>query len=173
MRRSLSLQLVLLFLAIASLSFGQVGNGTITGTVTDPANAVVPAAAVAATNTQTGVAYSAVSTNTGSYTITDLPVGTYSVTAKVEGFKTYTHTNLAIAATQVLREDIHLEVGNAATESVTISAEASLLKTESGDISHNIPLTNWTSFLSLVSARQTPVPAACAIRTTRCRRCRE
>jgi hypothetical protein len=140
MRRSLSLQLILLFLAIASLSFGQVGNGTITGTVTDPANAVVPAAAVAATNTQTGVAYSAVSTNTGSYTITDLPVGTYSVTAKVEGFKTYTHTNLAIAATQVVREDIHLEVGNAATESVTISAEASLLKTESGDISHNISI---------------------------------
>ena len=105
MRRSLSLQLILLFLAIASLSFGQVGNGTITGTVTDPASAVVPAAAIAATNTQTGVAYSAVSTSTGSYTITDLPVGTYSVTAKVEGFKTYTHTNLAIAATQVVRED--------------------------------------------------------------------
>ena len=140
MRRSLSLQLVLLLGAIAPLSFGQVGNGTITGTVTDPANAIVPAAAVVATNTQTGVAYSAVSTSTGSYTITDLPVGTYSVTAKVQGFKTYIHTNLAIAATQVIREDIRLEVGNATTETITISAEASLLKTESGDVSHNISI---------------------------------
>ncbi len=140
MCRSLSLRLVLLFGAITWLSFGQVGNGTITGTVTDPAGAVVPAAAVAATNTQTGVAYSAVSTSTGSYTIPDLPVGTYSVTAKVPGFKTYTHTNLAIAATQTVREDIRLEVGNAATETITISAEASLLKTESGDVTHNVSI---------------------------------
>src|SRR6185312_1603327 len=74
------------------------------------------------------------------YTIPDLPVGTYVVTAKVQGFKAYTHTNLAIAATQVLKEDISLQVGNATTESVTVTAEASLLKTESGDMTHNVSI---------------------------------
>ena len=42
---------------------------------------------------------------------------------KVQGFKTYTHTNLTIAATQTLKEDIPLEVG-AATESITVEARS-------------------------------------------------
>lgn len=121
------------------MAFGQVGNGTITGTVSDPAHAVVPGASVQATNAETGVVYSGVTTNTGNYTITDLPVGTYSISAKVSGFKTYTHPNLGLAATQTLREDITLEVGQAA-ESVTVTAEASMLKTESGELSHNITI---------------------------------
>ncbi len=124
---------------LASLAFGQVGNGTITGTVTDPAGAVVAGAAVEAKNTATGVVYSAVSTNTGNYAIPNLPVGTYDVTVKAQGFKTYTHTNLPVGATQVLREDVPLQVG-AATESVTVTAETSLLKTESGEQSNNITL---------------------------------
>ena len=65
-----------------------------------------------------------VTTNAGSYTISDLPIGVYTVSVKVQGFKTYSHTNLALAAAQVLREDAKLEVG-AAAESVTVTAEAS------------------------------------------------
>ncbi len=106
MRRSLSLQLVLLFLAIASLSFGQVGNGTITGTVTDPANAVVPERRWKPKTHRREWLTPRYPPTPGTIRSPDLPVGTYSVTAKVQGFKTYTHTNLALAATQVLREDI-------------------------------------------------------------------
>jgi hypothetical protein len=119
--------------------FGQGVNGTITGTVTDSSGSVVSGAAVEATNVETGVLYTAASTATGNYAIANLPVGAYTVTAKVPGFKTYTHTNLAIAAGQVLKEDVSLEVGSAA-ESVTVSAEASLLKTESGETAHNVTL---------------------------------
>jgi hypothetical protein len=114
-------------------------NGTITGTVADPSGAVVSGASVEATNVETGALYPAASTNTGNYAIPNLPVGTYTVTAKAPGFKTYSHTNLAIAAGQVLKEDVTLEVGSAA-ESVTVSAEASLLKTESGETAHNVTL---------------------------------
>jgi Carboxypeptidase regulatory-like domain/TonB dependent receptor len=123
----------------AALTFGQGGNGTITGTVTDPAGAVVPGATVEAKNTQTGVVYNGASSAAGVYTISDLPVGTYSVTATVKGFKTYTHSNLALAATQVLREDIGLQVGTAA-ESVTVTEQSTLLKTETGELTHNITL---------------------------------
>ncbi len=133
-------KLVVCVAIAASVAFGQVGNGTITGVVTDPAGAVIPGAAVEAKNTNTGVAFSAVSTNTGDYTIPDLPIGNYEVSAKVQGFKTYVHTGITLAALQVVKEDIALQVGNAATETVTVSADASLLKTESSDITHNMSI---------------------------------
>jgi hypothetical protein len=135
--RDSSLKLALFLFAAASLALGQVGNGTITGTVTDPAHAVVPGATIQAQNQETGVISSTVTTGAGDYSIPSLPIGTYTITAKVTGFKTYTHPNLALAALQTLKEDISLQVGQQ-TETVTISAEASMLKTESGEMSHNI-----------------------------------
>ena len=131
---------VLAFLLLsACVAFGQVGNSTITGTVTDQAGAVVPGVTVQATNTATGVVFTGVTSSTGDYTIPDLPVGGYTVTVAVKGFKTYTHSNLGLAATQVLRENVGLQVGNA-TESVTVTEQATLLATETSDISSNVTL---------------------------------
>ncbi len=132
-----ALSCLLCVLLVSPFLFGQGGTGTITGTVTDPTGAAVPGANVQAKNIATGVVYSAATTAAGNYSIADLPVGSYEVTVMVSGFKTYTHTNLALAATQVLREDIPLQVG-AASESITVEAQASLLQTETGDIAHNI-----------------------------------
>lgn len=58
--------------------------------------------------------------NTGNYTISQLPVGTYSIDVNVQGFKTYTHTNLAVPAAAVIKEDVALQVG-AASEAVTVT----------------------------------------------------
>jgi hypothetical protein len=124
---------------LAPLAFGQGGTGTLTGTVTDPTSSVIANANVEARNIETGVVYSGASTNAGNYAIANLPVGTYELTVKVAGFKTYNHTNLSIAATQVLKEDIPLEVG-AASDSVTVEAQASLLSTETGDVTHLVTL---------------------------------
>ncbi|MBZ5578286.1 MAG: TonB-dependent receptor [Acidobacteriia bacterium] len=117
--------------------FAQSDRGTITGTVSDPASAVVAAAAIEARNTATGVSYQAASTPTGNYTIAQLPAGSYEVSVAVPGFKRYTRRGLTVEVAQTLRIDITLEVG-APTESVTVQADAPLLKTESGDISHTI-----------------------------------
>ncbi len=139
MRIGSALRLVALLGFAVSLVFGQGATGTITGTITDPTGLVIPGVTVQATNTDTGAVYSGASTAAGNYAVTNLPVGNYTITAKAQGFKTYTHTNLAIAATQVLKEDIALQVG-AATETVTVEAEASQLKTESGEVSDNVTL---------------------------------
>jgi hypothetical protein len=128
---------ILGYVLVAPLAFGQGGTGTITGTVTDPTGLAVAGANVEAKNSETGIVYTGASTAAGNYALANLPVGTYEVTAKVPGFKTYNHLNLAIAATQVLKEDIPLEVG-ATSESITVEAQASLLQTESGDVAHNI-----------------------------------
>ncbi len=125
------------FLLAAVAAFAQSDRGTITGTVTDPAGAVVPNASLEAKNVQTGAVYQAASTQTGNYTIAELPVGQYTLTATAAGFKKYSHENLTVPAAQTIRVDVALQVGSA-SESVTVSAEASLLKTESGEMSHNV-----------------------------------
>jgi hypothetical protein len=129
---------VCLFSAVLRV-FGQAATGAITGTVTDPTGAVVAGAAVEAKNTETGLVYPAATTATGNYTIAQLPVGTYEITVKVEGFKTYSHPSLAVPAGATIKEDVNMEVG-AATEAVTVTGQASLLSTESAETAHNVTL---------------------------------
>ncbi|MBV9507159.1 MAG: TonB-dependent receptor [Acidobacteriia bacterium] len=125
---------VLLF---AGAVFAQSDRGTITGTVSDPAGAVIANATVEARNSETGTAFPAQSTSTGNYTIPELPVGTYEVDVTVPGFKKFQRTGITVATAAILRIDVTLEVG-ASTESVTVQADASLLKTESADVTQNV-----------------------------------
>ena len=118
-------------------AFAQTDRGTITGAVADASSAVIPGAQVTATNTQTTAKYETVSTETGNYTITQLPAGVYEVTVELPGFKKYIRQGVTVLAATTVRVDVALEVG-AASEEVTVSADAPLLRTESGDLSHNI-----------------------------------
>jgi hypothetical protein len=105
---------------MASLTFGQGDRGTITGTVADPAGAVVAGASIEATNIETGGVYPSQTTSTGNYTIAQLPAGTYQVSVNVPGFKKYVRQGIVVQVAQVLRVDVGLEVGSAA-ESVTVN----------------------------------------------------
>lgn len=96
---------------MAIVAFGQAGVGTITGTVEDPAGAVVAGADVVAKNTDTGIQYQSASTATGNYIIVQLPPGPYQINVMVPGFKTYTRSGVTVQVAQVLRLDIALEVG--------------------------------------------------------------
>ncbi len=124
---------------LAAAAYGQVGNGTITGIVTDPAGAVIAGAKVEAKNAETGVVFAGGSTAQGNYTVPDLPVGNYTLTVTVMGFKTYTHTNMQVANAAVVRQDVAMTVG-ASAESVTVTAESTLLKTESADLTTSFTL---------------------------------
>jgi hypothetical protein len=125
-----------LFLCASAL-FAQSDRGTMTGTVSDSTGAVIPNVPVQAKNAGTGIVYDGATSSTGNYTISQLPVGSYQISVTAPGFKVYTRTGLTIEVAQVLRVDITLEVG-ASTESVTVSAAASLLNTETGDVRHDI-----------------------------------
>src|SRR3984957_9318574 len=132
-----SLLATLCLLLFASVVFAQSDRGIITGTVTDTTGAVVANVAIEARQLETGAVFPTATTSTGSYTLTELPVGPYEITATVAGFKKYVRTGVTVQVAQTLRVDIPMEVGTA-PESVTVSAEASLLKTETGDISTNV-----------------------------------
>jgi hypothetical protein len=134
-----TITLVLCCLLISVTVFGQAGTGTITGTVTDPTGAAIANAPIDLRNTDTNVPYPTVTTETGAYTVLRLPPGPYSVTVTAPGFKKLIRSGLTVDAGQTLPLDLSVQVGSA-SESVTVSAEGTLLKTETGDVSHNITI---------------------------------
>jgi hypothetical protein len=128
--------LACLFLS-ALAAFAQTDRGTITGTVSDPAGAVVANATIDAKSTDSGTTYQAGTSGTGNYTLAQMPVGTYELSVTVPGFKKSLRPGIMVSVAATVRVDFVLEVG-AATESVTVQAEAPLLKTESGELSHTV-----------------------------------
>src|SRR5262245_39594343 len=122
-------------LCSAVVLFAQSDRGTITGTISDPSGAVVPDAGDESRNTQTGIVTKVASSATGNYTIPSLPSGNYEITVAVAGFKKFIRQGLTVQNAQTMRIDISLEVGSAA-ESITVTEAATLLKTESGELSH-------------------------------------
>ncbi len=129
-----------LLLALAAVLSAQGERGTITGTVVDPGGAVVGGAAVEAKHVETGTAYNTTTTNTGNYTLGQLAVGDYEITVTVPGFKKYRRSGLAVQVAATVRVDVTLDLG-AVTDSVTVNEQATLLKTESGELSHNVQTT--------------------------------
>jgi len=124
----------LLFLALAGLlpvnAFAQTGAASLTGIVTDQSGAAVPGATVTATNQATNVTYTAISNETGNYTVTSLPVGTYVLKTELAGFKTAATRPIDVEAKQILRFDFKLELG-AIEETVQVVGQSPLLQTES------------------------------------------
>jgi hypothetical protein len=118
-------------------AIAQSDRGTITGTISDPAGSLVPGAPVQARNIETGAVYEAASSATGNYTLPELPTGNYELSVAVPGFKKYFRQGLFLPVAQTLRIDVVLQVGSN-TESITVTEAAPLLKTESGELSHNV-----------------------------------
>ena len=106
----LALVVVCCFLITIS-AIAQSDRGTITGTVSDPAGAVIANAPIQAKNVETAVVYEGATSTTGNYTLVQLPAGSYQVTVTVPGFKKYTRSGLTVQVAQTLRIDVTLEVG--------------------------------------------------------------
>jgi hypothetical protein len=138
MMRFLKSSLMVCLLAVSV--FAQSNQGTITGTISDPAGAVVPGAQIQVKNMDTGVVYRGGSSNTGNYVIR-VPAGTYEVTVNVPGFKQFVEQNIQVIVATDTRTDIKLEVGQT-NEVVTVEDTAPILKTESGEMSHNVAISD-------------------------------
>jgi hypothetical protein len=136
-RSKLQTYTALMFLTAAAL-LAQSNQGRITGTISDPAGAVVPTAQIEVKNTETGVVYRGGTSDTGNYVL-PVPSGTYEITVNAAGFKKFVQQAVQVISASDTRKDIRLEIG-AATEQVTISDTAPLLKTESGEVSHLVEI---------------------------------
>ena len=67
--------------------FGQVSTAAISGVVRDASGAVVPGVTVTVKHVESGLTRTAVTNETGSYTVQLLPVGAYEITTDLPGFK--------------------------------------------------------------------------------------
>jgi len=115
----------------------QTDRGTITGTVTDPAGAVIAGAMIQARNQATGAVYPAATSDTGNYTVAQLPAGSYDLMITAMGFKQFVRAGLTVEVAGTIRVDAAMQVG-AANESVTVTEAAPLLNTESTELSYNV-----------------------------------
>jgi hypothetical protein len=94
--------------------------GGISGTVSDPAGAVIPGASITVTNIGTQLTRRANSDSAGAFSLQYLPVGTYTVEVTAPGYKTFVQKNLAIRVDVNQALNVNLGVG-AATETVTVT----------------------------------------------------
>jgi len=144
------------FLGMLSPAGAQVVSGSITGTIKDSSSASVPGVAVALTNLDTQQARSAESDRLGNFTFPELPPGRYRVQAAHTGFKS-ANADLQLQIDQTAHLDMTLEIG-AVGETVTVSAEAAQLQTETATMGQvigqqaasDLPL-NGRNFLQLAT----------------------
>jgi hypothetical protein len=126
-----------LILAFATSAVAQSDRGTITGTVVDSSGAVVPGASVVVTNVGTKSESTTATTATGNFTVTSVPAGVYDLSVTAQGFSKYVQTGIQVQVAMTFRVDALLKVG-ATGDSITVSAEAPLLSTESAEQSTNL-----------------------------------
>src|SRR5271157_2206329 len=110
-------------LLTATFVSAQTFRGSILGTVTDPTGAVVAGATVKAHNTATGLERTTQTTTEGNYTISELPIGTYSVAVTQAGFETSVTSNVLVDVATERRVDVALKTGQV-SNTVEVSGEA-------------------------------------------------
>ena len=128
------LQYCVVFLVVlcAGVAFAQVDRAAVTGTVTDPAGAVLPGVNIAITKTDTGATFAGVTDDSGIYNVSGLPPGSYTVRMSHSGFNG-TQTSVDLLAAQVQLLDVHMTVGST-NQTVTVSAAPQLLETETSSV---------------------------------------
>jgi hypothetical protein len=124
--------LILIFLSAVPVC-AQV-SAIVSGSVTDPTGATVPAAAVSAKNVDTGAARSTVSDAEGHYQFFSLPVGQYEIHASKTGFTEEIRTGIHLAVGQSATVDLNLRVGES-SQQVTIKGDAPIVAVTTANIS--------------------------------------
>jgi hypothetical protein len=122
----------LVSLTLTVSSFGQSSNATVSGTVSDAGTALIPGVTVKATNNETGVVSTVLTNETGTYNISGLLPGVYSVSAELSGFQTQTFTDVRLGNAAQARLNFTLQVANVATTvEVVVSADRLLIESTS------------------------------------------
>jgi Carboxypeptidase regulatory-like domain/TonB-dependent Receptor Plug Domain len=111
----------------------QVDTGTIIGTVKDTSGAVVPGAAITATEVNTGIKTDVKSGADGNYVITPLKIGSYTVSVDANGFQKVVQQNVVLNVQATVRVDFSLKVGSV-TQTVEVSGAPPLVQTTNASL---------------------------------------
>ena len=149
----------------------QSSNASLTGRITDPSKAVIPAAKVLVINTGTRIHYDTVTNGTGSYYVANLSPGTYRVEVEKLGFKTVIKSDLVLHVQDALEVNFEMAFGSA-SESVTVRGGTPPLDTESSTVgtvveqrkANELPL-NGRNVFNLIELAPSVVPQGSATGT--------
>ena len=133
MFRARSIRAGMLFVSLLSIAipaYAQTDRGTITGQVTDQSAAIIGGATVKAVHVATNFERQVTTSNEGTYTIPQLPVGGYVVVVTAQNFQTTTLENIEVTAGSTVRVDAQLAIGGL-QDAVTVTAESKQIQTES------------------------------------------
>src|SRR6202171_4656916 len=124
--------LVVLFCSAAPLR-AQVDTGSILGTVSDTSGASVHGATVTLTNEGTNASLSTTTGSDGSYKFTPVRIGTYKLTATLQGFSTITQKNIVVNVGSDVVVDFTLKPG-AVSETVEVASTVPVLETQDASV---------------------------------------
>ena len=126
--------LAVFVLLSTSVLVGQTFRGTILGSVTDPSGAVVAGASVKVRNVATGLERTTTTSADGSYSVPELPIGTYSVTITQPGFQTFVATAVTVDVATERRVDAALKTGEVSARIEVSADELPLVETTSNEL---------------------------------------
>src|ERR1043166_1571902 len=115
-------------------AFGQAVYGSIVGTVTDSSSAAIPNAKVTIRDVGKGVSYTTSTNETGNFSQIHLVPGIYEIRVEATGFDTFVQQNVEVRVDSTVQINAQLHPGKVG-ETINVTAEAALLKTEKADVS--------------------------------------
>ena len=128
--------LFLLIVMIAPWSLAQTQFGQLSGSVSDPAGAVIPGAKVSVTNVATGQSQVLQTNNEGIFAVGNIATGDYIIAVEKEGFKR-TEKKVRVEIAQSVFAPIGLQVGTT-SETIEVSAETTVVNTVNGEVSREV-----------------------------------
>jgi len=152
---------------ISALLWGQAVNGSLVGTITDSSGGVVPNAKVTILEVNTNASRDSTTNDSGNYSFTDLPPGTYRVDVEAKGFKHEVRSGIDVLVNQTPRVDMQIQPG-AVSETIEVSGEPPALQTDRADTSSqielaqtaNLPIGTNRNFQSLLNLVPGTTPAS-------------
>ncbi len=132
-----ALALLLLLSGLSLTAMAQTVTGTLSGTVTDSAGAVVPDIEVTAKNNESGFVRTTKTNGEGYFTMPFLPLGSYNVMVEAKGFKKITKTDLLIELNKTTVSNFKLEI-SAVGDAVQVTGETPQIETTTGELKHSL-----------------------------------
>jgi Carboxypeptidase regulatory-like domain/TonB dependent receptor-like, beta-barrel len=159
---------IVLCLVFAFVVRAQSVNASLSGRITDPSQARIADARVAAINTGTSSRYQVASDSSGEYVLANLPPGAYRIEIEKPGFRTLARPDVILHVQDALEIDFQLSLGES-RDTVMVEGGAPLVNTESATVStvvdrafvDDLPL-NGRSFQTLILLTPGVVPTVTA-----------
>ncbi|PYX82198.1 MAG: hypothetical protein DMG70_15900 [Acidobacteria bacterium] len=125
------------FLLMTGVSWAQIDQGAIVGTVTDNTGAVVPGSKVTVTNRATNLTLTATTAPDGTYVFSPIKISSYDIAVEKQGFQKATQTDVAVNVGAEVKANFTLTPG-AVTQTVEVTAAMPLLQTQTSSVGQSV-----------------------------------